>query len=199
MKPMQKVLMGSLWVLMVLIMVSAIGAQWYRGRGRNELPVLASAPPFELVDQNEKPVTLASLSGHVWIADFVFTHCAGPCPVMTQKMANLQKNLTGSDVRFISFSVDPTRDTPIVLKKYAQDFHADESSWHFLTGSPDAVYAIARGMLITALPAQADNPIIHDERFVLVDSQGQIRGFYHAADPEKLTALKDDAAALANE
>jgi cytochrome oxidase Cu insertion factor (SCO1/SenC/PrrC family) len=199
MKPIQKVLTTSLWVLMVLIMVSVIGAQWFRAQARRDLPVLASAPSFELVDQNEQHVTLASLSGKPWIADFVFTHCAGPCPAMTQKMAELQKSLGDAGVRFVSFSVDPERDTPAALKKYAADFAADESSWQFLTGSKDAVFGIARGMLLTALPANEENPIIHDERFVLIDSAGKIRGFYHAQDAEKIAALKDDAARLASE
>ena len=199
MKPIQKILTTALWVLMVLVMVSVIGAQWFRGQARRDLPVLAAAPPFEMVDQDGRQVTAESLKGKPWIADFVFTHCAGPCPAMTLQMGTIEKTIDAPDLQFVSFSVDPERDTADVLKKYAEQFKADQPRWRFLTGSKDAVFAVAKGMLLTAIPAQEENPIIHDERFVLVDRAGNIRGFYHAKDPQKMTQLKEDAAALADE
>ena len=199
MKPFQKVLTTSLWVLMVLIMVSVIGAQWFRGQSRRELPVLASAPVFELVDQDNRTVTLESLRGKPWVADFIFTHCAGPCPTMTLQMAELRKTLGHADVGLVSFSVDPQRDTPQVLKEYATRFGADESSWRFLTGAKGEVFDVARGMLLTALPATEESAIIHDERFVLIDADGNIRGFYHSKDAQQMAALREDAAALVTE
>jgi protein SCO1/2 len=210
MKPVQKALTTVLWALMVLLMVSIIGAgMWRRGNRADALTdipttspaglmVVGDAPHFELVDQNDKPVTLESLSGKPWIADFVFTHCAGPCPMMTAKMAQLQKE-TPAGVRLVSFSVDPERDTPAVLKEYAAKFKADESRWSFLTGKPDAIFATARGMLIAAQPAQADTPIIHSEKFVLVDASGKIRKFYDSNDSESMQALTADANQLATE
>jgi cytochrome oxidase Cu insertion factor (SCO1/SenC/PrrC family) len=196
MKPVQKVLMSLLWALMVLIMVGVIGAGLWR-KGQRDLPVLAEVPAFELTDQNSQPVTPKLLAGKPWVADFVFTHCAGPCPVMTRKMAELQKKMMS--VQFVSFSVDPERDTPDVLKAYAATFGADESRWRFLTGSKDAIFATARGMLITAAPADADKPILHSEKFLLVDGEGKIRKYYDSKSPEALAALKEDAASLAEE
>lgn len=201
---------------MVLMMVSIIGAGlWRRGNradALNDVPstapssitiapanadFIADAPAFALVDQNDKPVTLESLKGKPWIADFVFTHCAGPCPIMTDKMAGLQKKIASPGVRYVSFSVDPERDTPAVLKEYAALHHADESNWHFLTGPKDVVYATARGMLVSVLPAQADSPIIHSERFILVDGDGKIRKFYDSMDEAAMSALVEDAKNLA--
>ena len=208
MKPFQKILMSALWVLMVLIMVSVIGAGlWRRGRGEGILAAatgndddspIASVPEFSLVDQNSRPVTLTSLAGKPWIADLIFTRCAGPCPIMTAEMKSLQKALASSDLRFVSISVDPKQDTPDVLKEYAKKFGADESRWLFLTGTDDAVYATARGLLLPADPAKGSEPIIHSTKFVLVDAAGKIRRYYSSANADEMTALKRDAAALAS-
>ena len=201
MRPVQKVLTTILWGLMVLAMVSVIGARlWQRGPDqREELPVLADAPAFSLTDQDAKPITLQSLKGKPWIGDFVFTHCAGPCPLMTAKMARLQKDLPSPNLHFVSFSVDPERDTPAVLKEYAQKFQADESRWRFLTGTSDAAFAAAKGMLLTAIPANEANPIIHSTKFVLVDGEGRIRQYYDYNDAEQMKALVQDAAVLARD
>ena len=215
MRPVQKVLTGLLWACAVLAMVSVIGANMWRSRAggiggagvanlpqdaEEHLPVIKAAPAFSFIDQDGQKVTLETLRGRPWIADFIFTTCAGPCPVMTAKMAKLQEALPPG-VRLISVTVDPANDTPAALKKYAKQFGADESRWRFLTvasaGDADAVYAFARGMLVAALPANEQNPIIHDERFILVDADANIRGYYHSGDAEKLAELKADAAELA--
>ncbi|HYO10439.1 MAG TPA: SCO family protein [Tepidisphaeraceae bacterium] len=198
MKPAQKVLTTILWALTVLIMVSVIGAGLWR-KGQRELPDLGAAPAFELTDQDDRPVTLASLRGKPFVGNFVFTRCGGPCPMMTSKMATLQKTLPAPDLQFLSISVDPATDTPAVLKAYAGKYGADESRWKFLTGAPDAVYATARGFFLTALPANDKNPIIHDERFVLVDATGKIRGYYHSNNEAEVARLKQDAVVLAED
>jgi protein SCO1 len=207
MKPIQKLLMTILWGLTVLIMVGVIGAGLWRKRqnepltqaGQQALTENASpaaarlnvpAPTFELVDQDSTPVTTQSLVGKPWIAEFVFTHCAGPCPRMTGQLAALQKELP-ANVQFVSFSVDPERDTPAVLKEYARKFEADETRWRFLTGSKDAIFAVAKGMMLTASP--------HSTRFVLIDAEGMIRQTYESDDEQRMAALKHDAAELAAE
>jgi protein SCO1/2 len=115
---------------------------------------------------------------------------------MTAKMAALRSELPQS-VRLVSFSVDPERDTPAVLKEYAQKFSADEPRWRFATGEKETIYQLAAAMFLTAIPAKGEQPIIHDERFVLVDADGKVRGVYHSKDERALAALKRDAAALA--
>jgi protein SCO1/2 len=199
MKPFQKVLMTSVWVLLVLAMVSVIGAQWWRQQKKSDLPLLGAAPPFELVDQDSQPTTNKTLLGKPWIANFVFTHCAGPCPVMTQKMAALQQQINSPHVRFVSFSVDPQRDTPAVLKEYGQRHGADQR-WKFLTGNQDTIAATSKGMLL-ALDTGDGQPtsITHSTKFVLVDPEGNIRQYYDSTSQGQMAALVRDATALARE
>ena len=214
-----------LWGCAVLAMVSVIGANLWRDRagaggggggnraGAGPTTSLASAedddqpvrvthdvPAFSLIDQNEKPVTLESLKGKPFIANFIFTHCAGPCPLMSAKMKTLQTSVP-SDVKLISFSVDPSQDRPAVLKAYGERFNADDSRWHFLTVAKtedaNAIYTLARGMMIAATPAEEATPIIHSEKFVLVDGSGVIRAYYNSGSPSQMKQLERDAAELA--
>src|SRR5690348_2021201 len=112
MRPVQKVLTSLLWGCAVLAMVCVIGAGlWKRhdaaGGGSEDLPVLGEVPAFSLVDQNDQPVTPETLKGKPWLATFVFTRCAGPCPVITGKMAAFQRSIHAPNLRFVSVSVDP--------------------------------------------------------------------------------------------
>ncbi len=153
-----------------------------------------------MVDQSNNPVTRETLRGKPWIADFIFTNCGGPCPMMTGKMAQLQKELPGDAVKLVSFSVDPERDQPEVLKTYADRFEADASRWHFLTtadSSVQPIYDVAAGMKLTAIGATGDEPIIHSEKFLLVDSAGSVRGVYSSSDEQSMSRLVADASRLA--
>src|SRR3954468_8533046 len=195
----QRYLTIALWSLMVIAMVSFVASGMWRGGepGRRELGRSFEVPEYKLVDQNEKPFSKKDVLGKVWIADFVFTQCAGPCPMMTQAMGELQKDLAGTPIQFVSISVDPTHDTPAVLKKYAAVMKADKKNWTFATGEPKEVFALAAGMKIAASPADAENSIIHSEKFVLVDDKGWIRGYYFFKDPGKRSELIEDARRLA--
>ncbi len=207
----QKLLTTALWALMVLVMVSVIGAGLWKRDERSDLggqAPLQTAPPvagtelsfavpsFSLTDQNGQGVTEQSLRGKPWVAAFIFTQCAGPCPMMSAKMAELQKRVPDAALKLVSFTVDPARDTPAVLKQYAQTLNADESRWLFLTGTEDAMMQIARGMQIAAQPATADAPILHSTKFLLVDAAGIVRGAY-SSDDAGFNKLATDAAALA--
>jgi protein SCO1/2 len=192
----QKSLTIALWALTVIAMVSFVASGMWRGRER-EAERFFEVPEFRLVDQNDKPFTKKDVLGRVWIADFVFTQCAGPCPMMTMSMVDLQKELAGSPIQFVSISVDPTHDTPAVLKKYAQVMKADEKNWTFATGEPKEVFDLALGMKIAASPADAENTIMHSEKFILVDQKGWIRGYYFFKDPEKRKEMIEEARRLA--
>ena len=216
MKPVQKALTTCLWIVFVLAMVSVIGAGLWRGRlrgpenagdlleeeliahaeRRDPLAAIAEVPPFSLVDQNGKPMTRDDLKGTVWIASFVFTRCAGPCPMMTAKMSMLHRAIDDPGVHFVTFTVDPEHDTPAVLKQYAKSHHADEARWHFLTGNKITMFNLSHGMLLPAAPASDDKPILHSERFVLVDTTGKIRNYYGTREGADIERLKVNAAAL---
>jgi protein SCO1/2 len=156
------------------------------------LPNLYPAPSFALIDQNANASTNAELLGHPWIADFIFTTCASLCPTMSVRMSELQDRLP-AEVKLVSFSVDPTHDTPAVLKDYAAKYHAQNNRWIFLTGDQKTQERVIRGMKLGFSPAVGDTPIQHDEHFVLIDAQGEIRGFYDSLVPERMEALVHDA------
>lgn len=150
------------------------------------------APAFTLTDQDGKPMSNSQLLGHPWIADFFFTSCATVCPMMSSHMADLQGQLPAG-VKLISFSVDPTHDTPAVLKEYGQHYHAQPGRWIFLTGDEKTQETIIRAMKLGFIPAQGGSPIQHDWHFVLVDAQGRIRDYYDSENPQRMDALIHDA------
>lgn len=167
-----------------------------------ELPVVAQVPAFSLLDQHGNTVTGETLKGQVWIANFIFTSCPDVCPLLTRKMADLRTGLVrgGSDVRFVSFSIDPQTDTPDVLRAYAQKRGADHPDWYFLTGSIDSIKAVVVSgfkQLIRPDPKRADN-ILHGSHFVLVDRALAVRGFYRS-DADGLLSLSRAAAQLAQD
>lgn len=154
-----------------------------------ELPVLSTLPDFSLTSDKGTEVNKGTMAGKVWIADFFFTSCSGPCPVMTRSMAEVAKKLElYPEVEFVSFSVDPETDTPEVLTRYGEKFGANPARWHFLTGTVEAIQQVAvKGFMIGAV----DNPVIHSTKFCLVDQKGQIRGYYtgtEAAETDQLIA-----------
>ena len=201
----QKIITTVLWGFLVLAMLGVVGTGvWARYRDalkpvppEHTLPVLFDAASFSLTDQDGKPFSSDQLRGRTWVADFVFTHCPGVCPRMTMQMAGLQKTLANSDLHFVSFSVDPERDTPEVLKAYAKTYDADPARWHFLTGEKAAMFKAARDMKLTAEPAGVLGPdIAHAEKFLLVDAQGRVRGAYDSKDDADMKQLAADAVTL---
>ena len=160
------------------------------------LPMLGQVPEFSLVEANGKPVHLSDLRGRVWMADFIFTHCAGQCPRMTRDMAQLQSQLpVREDWRLVSVSVDPERDTPRVLTQYAEMFGADRTHWLFLTGDKTAIRQMIRNsfrMSVEDAPDSQDEPILHSSKIVLVDRDGLIRGYYDGTNPGALKQLVQD-------
>ena len=167
-------------------------------RREPDLTKLYPVPDFSLTDQTEKTVTLDNLKGRVWIADFIFTNCGGTCPLMTGKMRRLQEALP-ADIRMVSFSVDPERDTPKALAAYAAENGASAERWLFLTGDKQSLYDLCIKGFKLPLDSQggtAAEPIAHSTRFVLVDKDGVIRGYYSGTEDEELTRLATDAKKL---
>lgn len=157
-----------------------------------------AVPDFSLTDETGKSVSLGDLKGKVWIADFIFTNCAGTCPQISTTMRRLQ-NALPAEIHLVSFSVDPARDTPEVLAKYADEFRADKTRWHFLTGEKDALYDLSIKGFKLALEDTGGTeaePITHSTRLVLVDKDGQIRGYYGGTDEEEWKKLFTDAIKL---
>ena len=176
---------------------------WLSARRADALPIYWELPAFALVDQQGHRRTAADLAGHPWIADFIFTRCAGVCPAMTARMARLQPRVPAG-TRLVSITVDPAYDTPEVLARYARDFEAGPA-WLFLTGKRQALYGLAvdgfklEAMETPAGAASADGPFLHSPKFVLVDGATRVRGYYDSADPEAVERLVHDVERLARE
>lgn len=158
-------------------------------------------PEFQLINQDAQPFGSADLRGKIWIADFIYTSCPGPCPMMSTRMSELEKPLRDSDVRLVSFSVDPEKDTPEVLRGYAGKVRAERGRWDFLTGSTSAIYALSRNGFKLGLTDGAEDAGIpvHSTRFVLVDRRGEIRGYYDAMEADAVTKLLADTSHLLRE
>ena len=185
------------------------------------LAVYGEVPGFTLTERGGRRVTRADLLGKVWIANFFYTECTDTCPLQSAHMARLQAELVEeSDVQLVSISVDPEHDTPEVLSEYANRFGAHPDRWLFLTGSKDAIYRLAiegfrlgvvdRGekaqqgtsegrawlgpvsVWAHPFPNAERKPVIHSSRFVLVDRQAQIRGYYHGTDWDSLQRLRQN-------
>ena len=197
----------ALWALLLMVLFG-LAAVWWWGTGRRaadaaRLPLLGEVPAFGLVDQRGAPASRDRLLGEPWVADLIFTRCKSVCPLITERMAALGPALPAA-VRRVSVSVDPTHDTPEVLARYATEHAAGDTRWLFLTGGAEEVRRLAvegfkLGVAVTPLddPRAAEEPITHSTRFVLVDAQGRVRGYYDAFDAAATEALARDAAALA--
>lgn len=166
------------------------------------LPVLSEVPEFVLLERNGNEVGLSDLLGHVWVADFIFTHCAGPCPLLSAQMQALQAPLRKyPDTRLVSFSVDPERDTPEVLSRYAERYLADPDHWLFLTGEKSGVYSVIRDgfQLGVGGVEEGTDQIMHSLRFALVDRKGRVRAYYDGTDPGLSKKLLPDMKMLLKE
>jgi protein SCO1/2 len=167
-------------------------------------PTLGEAPKFELTNQAGETVTQADVQGRIWVADFIFTRCKTVCPVLTSQMAGLQdwlkKQPGGERVRLVSFSVDPTHDTPKRLRQFGETHGADFDQWHFLTAkSREVMWPIIRNGFNLAVSPNPDNemmPVNHSARMVLMDREGDIRGYYMGTQDAGLKDLRKDLKAL---
>jgi protein SCO1/2 len=153
------------------------------------LPVIGPAPSFDLISQDGAPVTLAALRGKIVAVSFIYTECPDICPLLTQKMVQVQDELGadfGKKIAFVSITLDPQHDTPEVLKDYAQFWGAKLAGWSFLTGSPEAVRDITHryGVFVAK---NEDGSVEHTQLTSIVDAEGAMRVQYLGArfDPEE--------------
>jgi protein SCO1/2 len=164
------------------------------------MPPIGEIPAFRFTTQEGKSLTKEDLIGKVWVADFVFTRCNGPCPVMTSRMAELAKGLAkAKDVRVVSITVDPGHDTPAVLADYASRMDADPSRWIFLTGPKPEIDAFARKGMFQVLAYDDKGVPTHSTRFLVIDRAGRIRRTRNLDEPELVQKLFMDIGNLLRE
>ena len=162
-----------------------------------ELPDYGAVPEFRLTAQSGQIFDSKSLEGQIWVADFIFTHCPGPCPRMTSQLHQVQQaTWKMPDVKLVSFTVDPARDTPQVLAEYANLHHASAEHWYFLTGSQAELNKL--GFDVFKLN-RVDGTLAHSTRFALVDAACHIRGYYDTSEPDSIPKLVSDIHLLARE
>lgn len=196
---MNGVVRGALWGLLVTVLLAVAVATWLVRRPPPPAPppVLAEVPEFTLTSHRGETVTREDLLGRPWVADLIFTRCVLACPAMTGKMAILDRELP-DDVRLVSVTVDPEHDDPGVLAEYAERFDAGDR-WHFLTGERMEIYHLAgEGLRLPydpnppLVPFEPGDNIYHSTRFVLVDAEGRVRGYYETMEGDQTEALRRD-------
>lgn len=181
----------TLWVgIGLLIVILAVAFVLSRLQPpTTPLMIIGPVADFTLTNQNNEVVTLADLRGHVWVADIIFTRCAGPCPKMTRQMKALQDALPkNSQAKLVTLTTDAKFDTPEVLKKYGEKAGADFNRWMFLTGGPEEIATLAVNSLkLSAMetkPEERQSPadlFVHSTYFVVVDKQGRLRSVFETA------------------
>ena len=173
--------------------------------GRPAPPPLSTLPDFTLVERDGSTVRRTDLLGAPWVADFVFTRCIAYCPRLTARMKELRARLP-AEIRTVSFSVDPEHDTPAVLTEYARQWQIEGKSWLFLTGERAAVWSLVRKGFLLAVEEDPSStgsnsaaPIVHSNRFVLVDSRGRMRSAVEAFDADAIERLLAELEAVRRE
>ncbi len=164
-----------------LILALLAWPAWAHDPGKDQrLPVIGPAPGFTLTSQLGAHVSLDDFRGKVAVVSFIFASCADTCPLLTDKMARVQDELGemfGKKIIFVSITVDPERDTPEVLKQYAENFGAKPAGWYFLTGAPAAIREVTRRYGVFAKKTPSGD-VDHTFLTSLIDSKGRLRVQY---------------------
>jgi len=165
---------------------------------------------FALTNQEGRPVSWDSMKGKIIIANFFFTHCPTICPGLTLNMKRMAESIhngqrvgdrTNKQVHFLSFSIDPERDSVERLKYWADKYQIDPEQWWLLTGDKKAIYnMVIEEMKVGLVDGQGvDTNFIHSDRFVLIDSNRHVRGYYKGLDSVDLAKLSNDLVLLTME
>ena len=169
-----------------LVLVAALATACHR---ESNLPKLFPVPNAKLVTASGQPLQLDSMKGYVTVYDFIFTNCAGTCPLMTNGMRRLTETIDKqAPVRFVSISVDPARDTPAVLREYAKRMRAD-NRWIFLTGDRDTIVRLSVDGFKLAAGGPTSSlvePLLHSSKFAVADKHGVIRDYYGATNDDAI-------------
>ena len=159
-----------------------------------------TVPEFNYLNQDSVMIESTSMKGKIWISDFFFTHCPTICPPMTSQMNRLNKNLSdlSEEVQFMSFSIDPERDTPSRLREYIRAHEINAQNWYFFTGNEEATHRLGIESFLVHAGTDDTQPggFAHGDIFTLVDREGHVRGIYHGTKEEDVNKLETDARKL---
>ena len=201
------------FVLVCILMIPVLIFLFLQGFGKNEydLPIFFQTgvakpfqecppsdssqhyiPEFRFTNQDGKLIGRKEMEGKITIVDFFFTSCPSICPVMSKEMERVNDHFRDEpNVQILSISIDPTYDTPQILKAYAEEHHAIPGKWHFLSGSKEETFQLARcGFVLPALDGNGvPDDFVHSDKFILIDDQGRIRGYYSGTTREEVDLL----------
>lgn len=191
---------GGIISVLAIMMLGAIIAPTLAMRDRPpEIEVYGEVPDFSFTDHTGATIVKDDLIGRVVIMNFIFTRCAAVCPVFSMRMRRVQDRTDdiSSDLKLLSFSVDPEYDTAEVLAAYAEKHGADSTRWRFVTGDYQKVREVVSKGFALAMEVVGEQPsggpdIVHSEHFVLVDRRGQIRGYYNSTDAKRVERMLRD-------
>ncbi len=197
------------WFIMAVFILPAVAwllISWYESK-IEKLPVLGKSPSHRIADflfinQDGQAVSAEKWNNKIVVADFFFTHCPVICPKMTKNLERVSESFADDPMlHFASFSVDPERDTPEVLKKFAARFGIDTKKWDLLTGDKKELYKMARNsfMLVATDGDGGPDDFIHSEKLVLIDKQKRIRGYYDGTSKKEVDQLITDIKKLKHE
>lgn len=182
-------LRGHLTVLIVffLFVLTTAAGIYLKGLENDRLPVLAQVGSFHFTERSGQPFGLPDLEDRVNLVDFMFTNCEGPCPRMTARMAGLYQEFAAENrVQFISITVDPERDSLQVLEAYARKFGVEDRRWSFLRAPLSDVTTLAEKSFMLG----SELPSLHSTKFILVDGDGRIRGYFNSEDSSAVVQLR---------
>lgn len=171
----------------------------YRQEGGKEIAdtIYPKVPSFKYLNQDSVWKSKDSYKGKILIVDFMFTHCPSICPSMTSNMKSLAEATQdlSDKIQFISFTIDPSRDTPTRFQSYIKERGIVNKNWDFLTGQPELkTYDLALQYFHVGAQ-RSDNPeeeFLHDDKFVIVDTDGHVRGIYEGTKKEQVDILERD-------
>ena len=211
--PINRTLQAALWALLVVVIVGLLAAfarqQWTKSmqRGVVTLERFNTLPEFALTERNGKDFGSKDLLGKIWLADFIFTTCPGPCPKMSEKFYEVQQALKkANDVKLVSFTVWPDFDKPPILTAYANKFNALPDKWYFLTGNKKTIYDLAHKSFMLGITDKEtgremlkEGEFVHSTKVALVDRHGVVRGYYDSGNDEAVQKILIDVGNLLRE
>ncbi|MCE0482857.1 MAG: SCO family protein [Methylacidiphilales bacterium] len=211
--PLSRRLTPYTWFIVILGLLIAI-VLFYRFESSemqlsqsSELRRMSVVPSFSFTERSGKTVSNQDLIGKIWVADFIYTTCPGPCPLISASMARVQNALANDPhVQLVSFTVDPEHDTPDVLAKYADQYGASPDHWWFLTGPKKPMRDLIQNGFLQVVEDNTGQPsqpgqftIMHSTYMALVDAEGNVRGFYDGVESDGRADLLRDIKVLEKE
>jgi protein SCO1/2 len=190
-------LVRNSFLLLILLVIASCAKKQDEGNlqmndSKKELPIIKDVGTFSGTTSENKPFSNENLKGIPSIVYFMFTTCKGPCPIINKQTETLLRELK-TNVQFVAITVDPEKDTPEQLLEYSKTFSLNKNSWFFVQTIPDSLRSIAVNNFMVG---DMESPMVHSTRYILVDKNSKIRGYYDGLDSKAIEQMKKDLLTL---